>query len=236
MIYHGIISARDAIQCAKSKNLSCGIADLDLIAAFNMVSMLWIAMVLRAKGLCQVNTDRFLNMYRDAAIRVVVNNEVGKEIKVKRCVRQGAPPSMLLFLYNVDPVIIYLEKRLKGILLCKGPVHVPRLPDQPPLPDKSDKYTIKGYADDLKPAITSMAEFVMVDNIVAEFEAASGCAIHRDPTMDKCKVLLLGGWARLRQEDIPVPYIKISDHLDMLGSCQLLPRRDKPMETWSRER
>ena len=100
-IYHGIISARDAIQCAKARNLSCGIADLDLVAAFNMVSMLWIAMVLRAKGLSQVNTDRFLNMYRDAAIRVVVNNEVGKEIKVKRCVRQGAPPSILLFLYNV---------------------------------------------------------------------------------------------------------------------------------------
>ena len=94
-------------------------------------------------------TNRFLNMYRDGAIRVVVNNVVGKEIKVKRCVRQGAQPSMLLFLYNVDPVIIYLEKRLKGILLYNGPVLGPLLPDQTPLPDMSDKYTIKGYADDL---------------------------------------------------------------------------------------
>ena len=80
-----------------------------------------------------------------------------------------------------------------------------------------DKYTIKGYGDDLKPAIKSMEEFVLVDNIVSVFESASGCQIHRDPTQDKCKVLLLGGWKRLQQADIPVDYIWISDHLDMLG-------------------
>ena len=216
-IYHGINSARDAIQCATARNQSCGIADLDLIAAFNMVSMSWISKVMLAKGLSQDNTARFLNMYRDAAIRVVVNNKVGKEIKVKRCVRQGAPPSMLLFLYNVDPVIVFLEKRLTGILLYSMPVLGPGLPGQPNLPHSDEKYTIKGYADDLKPAITNMGEFVMVDNIIREFEAASGCAIHRDPTMDKCKILLLGGWRRLHQDNIPVPYIKISDHLDMLG-------------------
>ena len=85
------------------------------------------------------------------------------------------------------------------------------------MPPLEEKYTSKGYADDLKPAIKSMEEFIMVDRIISVFESASGCAIHRDPTQDKCKVLLLGGRKRLQQEDIPVEYIKISDHLDMLG-------------------
>ena len=165
-IYHGVNSARDAIQCASSRNQACGIADLDLIAAFNMVSMAWIALVLLKKGLSQINTNRFLYMYRDAVIRVIVNNQVGKEIKIKRCVRQGAPPSMLLFLYNVDPVIVFLERRLTGILLYSMPVLGPVLPNQQALPQMEDRYTIKGYADDLKPAITTMEEFVMVDNIV----------------------------------------------------------------------
>ena len=62
-----------------------------------------------------------------------------------------------------------------------------------------------------------MAEFVMIDEVAGVFESASGCAIHRDPTQDKCKVLLLGGWKRLQQHDIPINYIRISDHLDMLG-------------------
>ena len=124
---------------------------------------------------------------------------------------------MLLFLYNIDPVIVYLEKRLTGVLLYKYPVAGPTLPNQEALPALEDKYTIKGYADDLKPVIKSMAEFVMIDKVVGVFESASGCAIHRDPTQDKCKVLLLGGWKRLQQDDIPINYIRISDHLDMLG-------------------
>ena len=34
----------------------------------------------------------------------------------------------------------------------------------------------------------------------------------------KCKVLLLGRWKGvLQQEDIPLPYLKITDHLDYLG-------------------
>ena len=79
------------------------------------------------------------------------------------------------------------------------------------------KYTIKGYADDLKPLIRSMEEFLMVDAIITIYEKASACALHRDPSSDKCKVLLLGGWKKLKQTDIPLNYIKISNHLDMLG-------------------
>ena len=216
-IYHGINCARDAITVASSRNENCGLADLDMVAAFNLVSMTWICMVLLAKGLSHQNVERFRKMYKTAVIRVVVNNEVGREIKIRRCVRQGAPPSMLLFLYNIDPVIVFLEKRLTGILLYNYPVAGPTLPDQVALPALEDRYTIKGYADDLKPVIKSMAEFVMIDEVVGVFESASGCAIHRDPTQDKCKVLLLGGWKRLQQHDIPINYIRISDHLDMLG-------------------
>ena len=32
--------------------------------------------------------ERFRNMYKNAVIRVVVNGEVGREIKIRRCVRQ----------------------------------------------------------------------------------------------------------------------------------------------------
>ena len=50
------------------------------------------------------------------------------------------------------------------------------------------------------------------------FEQASGCELHRDPTSGKVKFLPLGRWREtLQQEDIPVPYILLSDHLDMVG-------------------
>ena len=73
------------------------------------------------------------------------------------------------------------------------------------------------YADDLKPAISTMEEFQLVDRASALFEAASGCVLHRDPTSGKVKFLALGRWrGTLQQEDIPVNYIALSEHLDMV--------------------
>ena len=69
-------------------------------------------------------------MYQDAEIRVVVNGQVGSAVKVKRCVRQGAPSSMLAFLYNMDPIIIHLENRLKGIELYRMTVQGPPREEQ----------------------------------------------------------------------------------------------------------
>jgi hypothetical protein len=59
----------------------------------------------------------------------------------------------------------------------------------------SEIYKLIGYIDDVKPAITSMAEFTMVWKASYLFEKASGCILQRDP---------LGRW-------------KGTDHLDMDG-------------------
>ena len=72
--------------------------------------------------------------------------------------------------------------------------------------------------DDVKPSISSMHEFTIVDQGSAIFEAASGCVLHRDPTSGKVKFLPLGRWrGTLQQEDLPVRYIVMSEHLDMVG-------------------
>ena len=63
-----------------------------------------------------------------------------------------------------------------------------------------------------------MNEFSIVDKGSALFEAASGCILHRDPTSGKVKFLPLGRWrGTLQQEDLPVKYIALSEHLDMVG-------------------
>ena len=63
-----------------------------------------------------------------------------------------------------------------------------------------------------------MSEFSLIDKVANYFERASGCRLHCDPKTEKCKLLLLGRWiGSLQQGDIPLPHLKISDHLDMLG-------------------
>ena len=58
----------------------------------------------------------------------------------------------------------------------------------------------------------------MVDKAMELFENASGCKLHCDPASNKCKFLPLARWrGTLHEEDIPCPYMSISDHLEMLG-------------------
>ena len=82
----------------------------------------------------------------------------------------------------------------------------------------TERYTVFGYADDVKPAVTSMSEFALVDRAVTLFEKSSGNKLHRDPIGGKCKVLPLGRWRNtLQQEDIGLPHLTISDSLSMVG-------------------
>ena len=149
----------------------------------------------------------------------MVNNIAGKAIKnIRLSLRQGDLPSMHLFGFGIDPLLVYLEKRLQGILIASLPVHGPTLDPSIPLPPLEERYKVIGYADDVKPAVTNIEEFSMIDYAMALFEKASGCRLHRDPTSKKCKFLPLAKWRnKLKQEDIPCPYMTLTDELDMVG-------------------
>ena len=89
-------------------------------------------------------------------------------------------------------------------------------------PTSTETYKVMAYVDDVKPGITSLEEFSLVDRGSALFEAASGCVLHRDPNSGKVKFLAIGGWKPkgrepgLQKDDIPVPYVALSEHLDMV--------------------
>ena len=75
-------------------------------------------------------------------------------------------------------------------------------------------YKVVAYADDVKPSITTMQEFFLVDEACALLERASGVKLHMDPAAGKVKFLALGRWrGTLTQEDIPYNYIQLSEHL-----------------------
>ena len=79
-------------------------------------------------------------------------------------------------------------------------------------PTTTEKYKVMAYVDDVKPGITSLEEFSLIDRGSALFEAASGCILHRDPKYGKVKFLAIGGTPKgrdpgLTKDDIPVPYV-----------------------------
>ena len=122
------------------------------------------------------------------------------------------------FSVAIDPLLKYLERRLQGITICSLPCPGPHLEDGTPPQPVNERYTVYGYADDIKPAVTTMAEFALIDHAVTLFEKSSGNHLHRDPISGKCKVLPLGRWRNsLQQEDIGFPHLKITNSLSMVG-------------------
>ena len=219
-IHHGINMARNAIFAAsKPGHPGCGILDTDLIAAFDYLCLEWAYRVLKRKGIHEDVIKRLRNMYSNNISVVVVNNIEGKAVKnIRMSLRQGDLPSMHIFAFGIDPLITYLDKRLTGIKIASTPVQGPVLQNSPPLPPKEERYKVVGYADDVKPAVTKFEEFALIDNAMALFEKASGCKLHRDPASKKCKFLPLAKWKRtLKQEDIPCPYMTLTEELDMVG-------------------
>ena len=123
------------------------------------------------------------------------------------------------FALAIDPLLVYLEKRLKGILIYSLPVMGPQQENKTGmLPHLEERYKVYGLADDVKPSVSSLAEFKTVEEAATLFEQSSGCQLHRDPLKGKCKVLLLGKWkTTVKQEDIGYPHLKICDSLAMVG-------------------
>ena len=127
--------------------------------------------VLRAKGVSEKVISRISNIYEDCITIPVVNGYLGKPIRnVSGCLRQGDPGSMGWFGIAIDPLLIFLENRLPGIPICSlptlGPVTVHGIS---PAPVK-ELYKVHGYADDVKPAVSTMAEFALVDKAASLFE------------------------------------------------------------------
>ena len=218
-IHHGINGARDAIIAAGQKNICSGILDNGYQAAFDYMVLLWVFKVLHAKGLSDNVINHLKNLYSNNLTVVVVNNVPGRAFPNNRwSIRQGDRPSSILFCHGIDPHLVWLDSRLKGIDIYSTQVSGPVLPQSKFPPTISETFRVIGYIDDVKPAITSLAEFSLVDKGSSLFEAASGCILHRNPSSGKVKFLPLGGWkGNLSQKDLPVNYISISDHLDMIG-------------------
>ena len=218
-IHHGINQARDAIMAAGQGREGVGILDNDYMAAFDFMVLLWVLMVLKAKGMAEEAIKHLTNLYSNHFSIVVVNNVLGRKFENKRwSIRQGDRPSSILFCYGIDPHLAWLEKRLRGIPIYSMPAAGPVLEREPFPLVIVELYKVVGYIDDVKPAITAMDEFALVDSGSSLFEKASGCILHRNPASGKVKFLPLGRWrGTLCQEDMPVNYIAISDHLDMIG-------------------
>ena len=130
------------------------IQDNDYMAAFDFMVLTWVFQVMEAKGVDKEFINTLKNLYDNHLTVVVINNIQGKCFKNNRLSkRQGDRPSTLLFCFGLDPHLDWLERRLTGI-----PIYRNLFSSSPP-----EIYKLIAYVDDVKPSITGMQEFSIVD-------------------------------------------------------------------------
>lgn len=79
---------------------------------------IWPIMVLKKKGCGDIFAAWIGTFFENMYSTVVINKVLGAIIKVERSLRQGDIPSMLMFAYGLDPYLVRLNRKLKGIVIC----------------------------------------------------------------------------------------------------------------------
>ena len=90
--------------------------------------MAWVYIVLKKKGVAQKVIDRIENLYSDNISVVMVNNIQGRAFpNIRGSLRQGDIPSMYWFSVGIDPLLLYLERRLQGRSITHLPIAGPSM-------------------------------------------------------------------------------------------------------------
>ena len=153
----------------------CAILDLEFIAAFCLQTMEWVLMVGKAKGLNNQVIAMIKNICSNRISIPVINSVPGKAIpNLRGTLSQGCPSSMNWFSIGIDPLLVYLERTLQGILIYSLPTAGPRLRNGRKPEVVEERYKVYGLADDVKPAVTTMAEFFLVDEAAALAAGSTG--------------------------------------------------------------
>ena len=218
-IHQGISAARDLISFAGKENIGMALLALDMKSGFDFLQIDFVYYCMRKYGFSSKTVNIFKNVYGNALALSVVNGQRSKLIHdLRETLRQGGSGSMQIFNIGVNPLIQQLETHLQGLVLYSLPVCGPVEEHEEKMPQLEKKTSIIGYVDDLNPVITKVEEFDICNSYLILFERASGCKFHRDPTSQKCKITPLGDWkVWLNQNTVPLPFLVVSDHLEILG-------------------
>ena len=106
--------------------------------------------------------DRYRNLYKNSTTMVSLKDIIGRSYpNTRNTLRQGDLPSMYFFAYRIDPLLHLLEQTLTGITIYSTPVQGPCQAGQRRMEPMKEVFKPVAYADDVKPAITTMHEILL---------------------------------------------------------------------------
>ena len=187
------------------------ILSVDFSNAFRSLSLRWLFLVLKRLNIPEEFVYWVKLMYENLGINIVLNRWKSSKILNLRGVMEGHGPSSFLFVVAILPLMLELQKNLKGIEIGDNLNH-----------------RVKSFMDDFKCFLTDEKEIYVVDSVITKFENVSGLKVHRDPSKQKCNILCFGrhrnfnswpSWVNVANKvKIVGAYFSNSENIEMINS------------------
>ena len=173
-IADGIHIVSDVIEYCEREEVCGAIVSLDQEKCFDRVDHGFMFKVLAKYGFGPAFIGLVKSFYAGATSKVLVNGIFSEEIQLGRGVRQGDPPSSLLYVLTAEVLasVIRNDQRIVGITV------------------NGVEKKIGGYADDTQGFLSTDASVQRFLTLVRGFGAASGSKLNTD----KSEGLWLGPW------------------------------------------
>ena len=137
---------------------------------------------------------QWIRMLHEGATTCFLLNFLTEPMKIFFSIRQGDPLSMILYIIYIEPLLLMIARRTKGLSMS------------------SFVQKDEDYCDDLNFLSESEADLLIIEDVFVRFENISGAILSRSW---KSKVMGLGPWKDRQQW--PLPWLQPKPELKIFG-------------------
>ena len=180
-ILFGVYNLLSSILYAQQKNMAACILSLDFFKAYDRVFIGFLVRVMEKMGFSDKFCSWISMLHHDAKTRFILS-KLTQAVNVSFSIRQGDPLAMLLYILYIEPLLIYIEKRVSGLQAL--------VPLRSGIPAAN---SVESYCDDVNIITSKVQDLEIIDMAVKKFETLSGAILSRN---HKCKILGIGRWSK----------------------------------------
>ena len=167
-ILFGVFNLISNILAINQRKIGACLLSLDFFKAYDRVYLKFLFVVMKRMGF----GDKFITwieMLHVGAKTQFLLAKMTDPIFLSFSIRQGDPLAMLLYIIYMEPLLVYLEKRISGL----KQLHTLQILH--PLQGGTE-----AYCDDVNVITASIDDLLIVDEAVKKFEAVSGAILSRN--------------------------------------------------------
>ena len=192
-ILFGISDIISTLSYVNQKKINAYLVSYDIYKAFDKTNISFVLKVMKKMKFGKKFCSWIENIHKNLFTSFLFNG-ITNPIDILFSIRQGDAISMILFLINIEPLLLRIHEALKGV---KVGIVVQRE---------------EGYVDDISGLSTNIKDLITLDNLFTKFESISGTVLNR---FNKCKIMGIGGWRGRREW--PLPFLQPVDHIKIYG-------------------